>query len=375
MPGVIDPPIWERVSADWPALLDGARERVHTERWAPQGATLERPEPLASEREGNLSITATTPDPPTDFSGAVRYGFAEDGTLVLAERFGPSTISAWVEVDGLRVLIKCAPGGPDWNPNLMELVLPRYAGDRLTGLDARWIGAETIDIEERYGYDADGRLTTIAVREHRDDGVHEIDYEATYDPDGELAMLRSRARIPEEGEQSSVDYQRRGAASVDAAQLYIEHSLPERVAAWARRVAPREPVAALALIYIREDGLLPPALAIVTEADRLRLAATAREPGVPAEVWNAGDWTLFDGEPDELMADTRLLAAFEVVRSQAEEIGSDERVRRVLVKCAKAVANELPDLVVLAVDDELEDLERNLRATTTAAERRRMETA
>jgi hypothetical protein len=203
---VIEPAIWEAVATSWSSLLQSARELVRTESWAPARAHWERPELLLAEREGQAPIRHA--HPPANGGDAVRYGFAGDGMLVLADRFRPPTSAAWVDVDGARVLIKAAPAGEDWEANLMRVSVPRHALGRLIGVDTRWTGRETFDMEERYGYDDAGRVATIALRRYREAGLQAVDYEVGYDADGEVATIRSIARIPGEPQRAFVNYRR-----------------------------------------------------------------------------------------------------------------------------------------------------------------------
>jgi hypothetical protein len=63
-------------------------------------------------------------------------------------------------------------------------------------------------MEERYGYDDAGRVTAIALRRYREAGLQAVDYEVSYDADGEVAAIRSIARIPGEPQRSFTNYRR-----------------------------------------------------------------------------------------------------------------------------------------------------------------------
>ena len=241
-------------------------------------------------------------------------------------------------LEGAKVLIGAAEGGPDWEPNLMSVAQRRTAGEILTGVDTRRTGREIVDIEERYDHDDEGRVASIHVRQHRAGGVGEEAFEAVYDERGALARLISTVRAPGEPERRSVSYARRDPGAVRDARRLVRDSLPGHVAAWVERAAPQEPVVALALLYSREIPGLPPALAIATERDRAQLAAREREPGIPPDVWNTAEWSVLEADVREFGEDVDLQAAYRLLLEHFRDTRAPDGVRDILVGCAQALA-------------------------------------
>ena len=103
-------------------------------------------------------------------------------------------------------------------------------------------------------------------------------------------------------------------------------------------------------MYSIDDPTLPPALAL-----------GAGEGDLPAE------FVLFDADPAEFHDDA-FLDACRTLNQRWASADTDTEPRRTLVRAAARLAGEqlgirkAPGFLVYAVDDEIEDLERNLAA-------------
>ena len=213
---------------------------------------------------------------------------------------------------------------------------------------------------ERYEHDAAGRVMRILGERRRDDRVVIYSYEVERDDAGALVLIRSR----DEGDEAKIVYRRSDPSEVQAARRRVGSTLVARVPEWARRVAPEEPVGCIAVIYSVDDPALPPALALATARELEQSSGRS-----PAEHYAPSEFSVFEAEPEELREDG-FREDFRVLDQEWRSREAEDEPRRLLVSVAKrlnatdwtTLFEPAAEFVVLAVDDELADLERNLKA-------------
>lgn len=196
-----------------------------------------------------------------------------------------------------------------------------------------------------------------------------------YAEDGELLMISA-------GEGPDVErvvYRRRARVATARAVRLVREELPERIAAWARRTAPSEALYCLAISYAEHyNHPMPPSLGLGTlrELHEWRASSTGGE--LHLTVCNPAEFACFDTEPAELIDDAELLDAYQALNQEWASTDDDRQPRQLLVAVAKSLSRRTwdqfslgPDgFAIYAVDLELADLERNLRASVPAPVRR-----
>jgi hypothetical protein len=106
--------------------------------------------------------------------------------------------------------------------------------------------------------------------------------------------------------------------------------------------------------------------------------ASATDGPLHLTVFNPAEFACFDTEPAELTEDAALLDAYQALNQEWVSTDDDRQPRQLLVAVAKRLAQQTwdqlptgPDgFAIYAVDLELTDLERNLKATVPAPVRR-----
>jgi hypothetical protein len=203
----------------------------------------------------------------------------------------------------------------------------------------------------------------------------------TYERD-ELGLLRVRwttelyEDVPEVVGDSGVSWFRRSPAALRMARRVVDRELPERILAWAARVAPAVPVYGLGLLWSYDAPALPPALGLGTVRER---DAWCSLHGSGAELrsylWNPAEFACFDPVPDELVDDPALQDAYALLRQDWELGANDREPAMTLRRCAKKllatdwtdVLTPAPHFAVFVIGDELDDsLNRQLRKTVAA---------
>jgi hypothetical protein len=365
-----------QVVREWKTLFAAAASRVTSVRWAPFRALLERPEPFAHERDGLQPIRKTSAREPADVRRHVRYGYSDAKQIITAQRYtgSPPRIasqSAWLDVDGTKVFAVASGDDPEYPAGITRLQVPRYQHGVLIGLDERRLGVAGFDSEEYYVYE-DNKLVRMRARELRSDGEITIDWTVTYDPDGEIGLLSSVVHWPSRTPELFVDYRRPTHSTMKDSLKLVSKAIPEAVAAWLQRSAPSDPVVAVALFYSEEIPSVTSALALLTEADRRRLAAQTHAGADPPLVWNPAEWTLVDPSPAEFSSNRELVEAGAALVAGWGPERLDAERRQLLLSAAREIAASPPpgiavaddrDLIVVAVDGELADLDQTLLAT------------
>jgi hypothetical protein len=152
-------------------------------------------------------------------------------------------------------------------------------------------------------------------------------------------------------------------------QLNPVAELPDRIAAWVERVAPDEPGYCLAILYSADASSFVPASGLGTDSERRDWIDKFEPADRRSMLWNPAEYRLFDPEPAELMRDDNLAAALELVAQESRATLDQAQPRKLLTAAAKTLAQrgfeglrKTEPFTVLAVDDELADLERCLRA-------------
>jgi hypothetical protein len=159
-----------------------------------------------------------------------------------------------------------------------------------------------------------------------------------------------------------------------AARALVVAELPARILAWATRVAPFEPVAALALIVSADEAELPPRLALGTVAE-LR-AINAQHGGQERHDWHAFStmgFECWDPEPEELCGDVAFDDACALLVQEwwrvRELDASLELLRDVVRRLQRLDWSEAlrPSAIYVTVDDlSDEDALEHVQATVSA---------
>jgi hypothetical protein len=106
-----------------------------------------------------------------------------------------------------------------------------------------------------------------------------------------------------------------------------------------------------------------------------RFVAETEADALADRIWNPAELSCFDVEPGELSNDSDLREANELLRTHWASTDDVASVRQLLVKVGKRVGespwitdrSEHSPVAVLAIDLELEELGRNLRAMVPKA--------
>ena len=357
--------------------------------WGDGGTSWERPEPLWSEMRGLSTSRRAISEPLGELGFVSLYGYDASGEIEIARRAVGGTAAEprftsealWVrDVDGRALLLEFHYEGiREPRPLILRCITaPVRVGERLEQV-IRWSGPGTGGGREVY--ERDGDSITRVTEERFIDGewVPRYVYDCEY-AGGSLAVVTA-TRIDAGGARGEplVAYRRTSGKAVRNARKRLSTELPDRIVEWAARVAPDEPLFALALLYSFEGPSVPPALGVATDRERTALITNA--PNDPLTLWNPAEWKLLDTEPAELLADG-FDECWQLLGQEWESTSNDREPRAMLVKAAKAItpkqlkpAGLSADLVVFAIDDELTDLDRNLKAVLSRDARTTLEAA
>jgi hypothetical protein len=155
----------------------------------------------------------------------------------------------------------------------------------------------------------------------------------------------------------------------------VRGELPERIAAWVRRTAPAEALYCLAISYSEHyNHPMPPSLGLGTLRELREWRASSTGGPLELTVFNPAEFACFETEPPELIDDADLRDAYQALNQEWASTDDDRQPRQLLVAVAKSLSartwDQLPTgpdgFAIYAVDLELADLERNLRATVPA---------
>jgi hypothetical protein len=389
---------WTQAADSHTAYRDEAEARVREWAWGPSGAWWERLEPFWSEQAGERPKTRRLRGKPERKSDAQLYGFDETGRVVVSRQFGDGfgnddvVRRETLRVSGLAedvVLVYETEGARGvYRHGLGELHSPLHEDGELQRLDIwfktsyaegfRWWGTA-------YEYE-DRRIAVIRSAQrgapdkgwqHKRSGhqlaelrvTHRSPLRLGYAEDGQLLTITGKRVI----------YRRRARAATARAMRLVRDELPERIAAWVRRTAPSEPLYCLAISYAEYyNDPLPPSLGLATLRELHEWRASSTGGPLHLTVFNPAEFACFDTEPAELTEDAALLDAYQVLNQEWVSTDDERQPRQLVVAVAKILAqrtwDELssgPDgFAVYAVDLELTDLDRNLKATVPTQVRR-----
>jgi hypothetical protein len=316
----LEPPLdWERATAAHAEHVAEAECVVTEWVWA-KNAVWERLELIWEERYGKRPNPRRLPGRPERKSDAELYGFDAAGQVVVCREFGDGFGNDDVirretlRVEG-RVFVYVTEGARGvYRHRLAELRVPTYEDGLLVRLDSWWYlphDGGFYDGREDYDYQ-EGRLTSVRT------GSGQLSL--NYAENGELLTV-----IADNGE---TVYRRPLKGAEARALRLLRADLPGRVAAWAQRMAPDEPVACVALQYGDwYENALPPALALATRREIETLGEDAFSPA---------DYDCFDDDPKEFQ-DPRLADAFETLNQEWRSTEARHQPRRLLVAVAKAL--------------------------------------
>jgi hypothetical protein len=376
---------WEELEADSRRMVAGAEERVVRWVWADGPAAWDRVEPYWAERRGLPTSRRAAAEPSGELGYLVRYGFDEQDRIRIARRVKGGTVDApvrardavWLDVPDGRIAGLEYRHDRNGSMVLECLTAPFYDGNELREV-LHLVGPGDCGPRGRERYERrDGRLVRIVEERWREGAWKPSwEFECGYVND-ELASITT-TRLDEPGGKPIVCYRRSSPRAVRIARKRVRDELPARVEQWVRRVAPDEPLFAVALLYSFEGPALPPALGLATERERCALLEAT--PHDRERIWNPAEWEILDGDAPELREDG-LEACWQHLEQEWIQASDDRQPRALLVGVAKHLADaglqgmSNPLHAVYAVDDELTDLDRNLRSTVSRAARMRLESA
>lgn len=350
---------WAGVEARVDELLEQGRRRVVRWRWASSTAQLDHPAPLWAQRDGEVPVARLSDVRPSDVSQAVNYGYDASERLVFSsyvDRLGEiRDATTWVSTHGddVQLYFSRSVGAL----RLRRVAIPQHLGDRLVGLRMLYDPREALgDAIESYDYDdAVGGISRIVEVRRRPQGDEErYVYDVVRDDAGDVVLIRFS-----DGIDLRVVYRRRDPNAVRSARRRVEKETVELTLRWARRLLPRGSVRAIAFVYGVDEPGLPPALAAATGPS----AATGEERYYPAE------FEVFDADPSEFR-DPAFREDCRVLTQEWRFTETESEPRSTVVKIAKRLAKEdwwvvlgqHDPPIVYAVDEELDDLRRNLRS-------------
>lgn len=304
--------------------------------WA-RNASWEHLEPFHDERHGKRPNPRRLPNAPEQKSDAQLYGFDGAGRMVVSRTFGDGfgnddvVRHEWLRLGDRQFEYEMLGARGRYRRVLTEQRVAAHEEGRPMAVD-RWSFLPHDDAyfygRETYEYEA-GRLVRVVIHANR-----QRELRLTYTPDGELLAIA-------DGNDAPV-YRRPVPGGVGRARKLLHAELPNRIAAWAQRVLPDEPVAYLAVIYGETfSQVLPPMLVLAT---RREIAAGG--------TWYPDEFERFDDDPEEL-------EGFDEpsdVLNQEWRSTEDEHDARTFVR---AVADAVPGLPfpVVALGPSLYDLD------------------
>lgn len=372
---------WGVIEADFDAYVRAAEAAVARSEWLAFSPDLvEFPRTHAGDEKPGRAIAPTSP------GDKVCVGYDTAGIVRVARYHGPAVSSIVAAWSG-DVLLRWCPTGvrlallslshlqrdADGRPRELRTWFDGWRARRKTYV---WRG-DSLQRTAEEEYDED-LGAPAALRE-------QLQSEYEYDAQG-LLRVRWKATYHRPDAESwtdgGVSWCRRSPQALKAARAVVARELPRRVAAWAARVAPQEPVYALALQFSVDDPALPPALGLGTVAE-LTAWKAQHGPNLRDDAWNPAEYRIFEPTPPELTDSVELLDAFALL-NQDWALSENDRepaatlrrcARRLLADLAWAATLELADgfAVVALPDEHDDDFSRHLAATVPAATLRSIE--
>ncbi len=379
---------WAGTEASAARIVADARGRAITWELAPEAAEWEEPGEGAAERGGRASV-------PRAQRRAVRsgpckrYGFDEQGQIVVAESLDdPGAEHPWwitvIDREQGSELLHLDFSSRSGRPLVLERVrVETIEGGRSIRARTWYRAWHEVDAEARgnksavestteFAY-ADGRMVGVTTDLTRVEGATERFRERlTYNATGHVHRV-VRVDVDEaDGEVGTpvTTYVRRSPARTRKARALLIAEIPACIERWARRSAPADSVWALVISYPSENpavGMtLLPCLALATGTE----LSEWRGQRAPLEVaFNPAEYGIFDSEPAELFERADLAEASDLLLQEWEANDDDEAIRELYLDVVNALRSRDwswlaaggRDTIIFAVDDDLGDLERNLR--------------
>lgn len=375
---------WADAGKQGERFIGEAEARVVDWFWGPALVGWERFEPYWSQQGGERPSTRRRRAQPTDKSSWDQFGADVNGEIVVHRRWGSPVQPAQVEsaraADGNALLVFETSGRSQATERrLGQLHVATRADDgRIERVDSwyrdglidgfRWLGT-------LFEYESDQLVCSRESRrmapdigwERRPGGKHRVRLELEhfaplrYEHDGEgLLKITAGQRLV---------YRRRAVKEIAAAQRLVRAELPERIVAWVTRNAPAEPVYCLAIGYVDfYNSPLPPTLGLGTVAELRRWRET--EPGdLKPLAFNPFEFACHEDldAPD-------LAGAYQTLNQDWLSGHDDTSTRRLFNAIAKTLAardwsrlqTSPAGLAVVAVNVELGDYDRDVKATVPA---------
>jgi hypothetical protein len=225
----------------------------------------------------------------------------------------------------------------DYNKNLLERCY-EWAGDRLVSVRT----STNLGSPKEFTFDAGGQVT----------GRFHINRDGTRVPllpDGTIPIPKG--------------------VTLKALAPGIRAGIVNQVAKTIRDCGITEPIYCALLVYDGEgNGVLPPQLALGIESERQKWIASAGE-SLPSYLWNPAEFTHFLEPHLELNFDQEFLQECEWLNNILDARASDAPARKLVNEAAEELATmdwsssitTTPDFVVVAVDLEQGDLEKNMK--------------
>lgn len=384
-----------------PRLLAETVKRVVRWAWTDPGARWEEPEPLLAERWGRKPVTRSSTAPPDPVDSAVQYGYVdrESPTPIIGLYYAAPAMATEVEspvgpagstLNGVNMWVKGRDGTPillaydilglsparsEWV--LMRMMCPEGPPDAPTRVrtwhfDELRSRAPTL-VSESYTYDEMGRVATVSSGLRGGDG--EVEGRVVFDVEyaGESrspAVIRYVERDADDTQSDAgVAYRRSEPGEIRRARRVVERRLPELIQAWTDRVGADEPVYALGILYVSAQESILPSLGLGLERERQRWISAHGSGGAIDLIWNPAEYSIFDPIPDELESDVEFADASAILAQEWQSTDNDDALRKLMVSTARRLAkvdwasrlSVAASFAVFAVDDELVDLDANLR--------------
>ena len=391
---------WEDVEVSSAEYWDRAEATVVRWAWAgPDPHQWELRDPVAGDEEPLRTVDS---DPgPEQRHRFARFGYDRDGNIMVAQRFTDHwegrfggtqrgvVLADLIWVGDVLLWYRHERHGTDHHRVVLSSIRRHVRDAAGRPVEMHSWGRET---SSRTRYEWKDDELTGAVSERFRGGLGSSDpserTRLTYERD-ELGLLRVRwtterhEHFPEAVGDSGISWVRPSPVALRGARIVVDRELPERIVAWAARVAPREPVYGLGMVWSYDAPALPPSLGLGTVAERDAWRALH---GSGAEfrsyIWSPVEFACFDPIPDELVGDPALDDAYALLRQDWELAQNDREPATTLRRCAKKllaidwsdVLTTAPHFAVFVIADELDDsLSRQLRKTVPADLQRTIE--
>ncbi len=351
---------WPGLADEYETLRDRAEAAVARWRWAPPDAMLHRPEPLYGERS-ELPARGLLAGEPAVTRDVMEYGYDGKGRIVVARRhqFGNRDEDLYFR-DGDRVesvRFGVAPRGAVGSemyatPQVLHEYF--YEAGRIVG--CRSYAGRYGWASERYEYDGERVVgieysAALPEREEREQWV------AQYDELGRLSVLREQIS-------DTVVYER-SPEPTDKLLKRVEKMLMATIPEVVGVLAPSQPIACIGLGYdLGVTSPLPPVVGVCTATEQAALFDVDA-----VEAWNPWAFPHLTGDPEAAFASlTPDPAAFAAASRALRD--DDDALRDLVVGVAGKLRKRgtwpsgvvlADDVIVFAVDGEMEDLERNLK--------------